>query len=556
MFRNVFTKALWDRRRSTLWWMGGSVSLLVWIAGVYPIMRDSDAMQQFIEDFPPEMLAMFGIDPATYLTGAGFLHAQFFSLFGPFTMIALAIAVAVSATAGEERRGTLDMVLSAPVSRTSFMLQKVALLLTVTGSVAVVVAVTLSILSRVMGLGLTIEGVAAASASMWLLGVVFGGVALVVGAFTGSPSTTVGVGVTLSVVAWFANAFVAIFPWLEVPSAVSPFTWYLQGPPVLYGANSGQLWLALAGAGLAGASVVLFGRRNIATDRPVVPAPSTRRLGAATTRPRSTWLLGSVFGKSIWDKRRTVWWWALGLASLLLLTFAAWPTFSRDSRTVAAMIESMPKEVFALFGLTDTESLATAAGFISSRTYGSVGPIVMMVFAVGGVSRSIAGEESSGTMDLVLANPISRRRALIEKAAAIGVLAIFIGLLLTVFGLVGNAVYGTDLPPVNILTANLGLALLALCFGGVALAVWSLAGSGPAIGITAAIGVVAWFLNGLGAVVDVLAPLRVLSPFYWYLGDRAPLAKGFDPLYLLLLAVALAGTALAVWRFGSRDLAV
>ncbi len=142
------------------------------------------------------------------------------------------------------------------------------------------------------------------------------------------------------------------------------------------------------------------------------------------------------------------------------------------------------------------------------------------------------------------------------KAAAIALLSLFIGSLLTVFGLAGNAIWGTDLDIVNIVAANAGLVLLALCFGGIALGIWSLLGSGPAVGITAAIGAVAWFLNGLGSVVDGLAPFRVLSPFYWYLGDKAPLAKGFEPQYLLLLAVAIIGTAVAVWRFGSRDLAV
>ncbi|MFV1999910.1 MAG: ABC transporter permease subunit [Acidimicrobiia bacterium] len=555
MFRSVFSKALWDRRRTILWWILGSGLLVAWISFVYPIMRDSGAMEKFIKDFPPELMAVFGIDPATYLTGAGFLQAQFFSLFGPFMMIALAVSVAVAATASEEKNGTMDMLLSAPISRASVMIQKAGVVEVLTAAVAFAIAGMLLILNVVIDMGLSVQGILAVNVSLWLLGLVFGAITLVAGAFTGRPSTAIGIAILLSVLAWFVNAFSAIFDWLEIPSKLSPFSWYLDGLPLLNGWSSGHLWLTLATVLLVGLAIVLFNRRDIATERSVVPESTSRRRKATTREPRATWLLGGVLTKALWDRRKSVFAWAGGLAALMLATFAAWPTFAKDTQAISDLISAMPKEIFALFGMTDPESLATPAGFVSSRTYQSVGPIVMMVFAVGAVSGLIAKEDSKGILDMVLSNPLQRRSVLAAKAAAIAVLALFIGLLLAVVGLIGNAIWDTGLDVVNILAANIGLALLALCFGGITLALWSLFGSGPAIGVTAAIGAVAWFLNGLGSIVDGLAPFRNLSPFYWYLGDKAPLGKGFEPQYVLLLLVALVGTAIAVWRFESRDLA-
>ena len=104
--------------------------------------------------------------------------------------------------------------------------------------------------------------------------------------------------------------------------------------------------------------------------------------------------------------------------------------------------------------------------------------------------------------------------------------------------------------------ANLGLVLVGLFFGGMALALWSLmASGGAAVAITSAFAIVSYFVNGLGSVVEPIGVVRPLSPFYWYIGDTAPLAKGIEPAYLLLLIGALAFTAVAIWRFGSRDLA-
>ncbi len=555
MLRNVFSKAVWERKRTILWWAVGSSALIAWVSFTYPIMRDSEAMSNFIKDFPPEMLAVFGIDPATYLTGAGFLQAQFYSMFGPLMIIGLAISIAVGATASEEKNGTMDMLLSAPISRTSMLIQKAGVVETLVGVVVLALTTVLLIFNVALDMGLSIQNVITANISLWLLGLVFGGVTLVVGAFSGKPSTAIGVGTLSAILAWFANAFVTLFTWLEIPSKLSPFTWYLEGPPLLNGWSTGQLWLIITTIVLVIVAIVVFNRRDIATESSVVPE-SARQKRARTTDPRATRLLRGVFAKSVWDHRRSVWAWAGGLASLMLLTFAAWPAFSKDSQAIASMVSAMPKEMFALFGMTDPDSLSTAAGFISSRTYQSVGPIVMLIFSVSAVSSLIAKEESRGILDMVLANPLARRNVLLAKAAAIALLSVVIGFFLTIFGLIGNTVWGTDLDVVNILAANVGLALLALCFGGIALGVWSLLGSGPAIGITAAIGAVAWFLNGLGSVVDGLAPFRILSPFYWYLGDRAPLAKGFEPQYMLLLIVAVIGTAIAAWRFGSRDLAV
>jgi len=556
MLRNVFTKAIWDHRRSTLWWILGSAAIISWVSFVYPILRDSEEMKGFVEDLPTGMLAVFGIDPATYLTGAGFLQAQFFSLFGPLMIIGLGISLAVGATAKEEKDGTMDMLLSVPVSRVSLITQKALMVVTLVVVVTSAIAGTMLILNVAIDLGLSIQGVVAVNASLALLGLVFAGVTLVAGAFSGKPSVAIGAGVLVAAVAWFVNAFSNLFDWLETPSKMSPFTWYLDGGPLINRWSTGQAWLVIAMLILAGTATALFKRRNISTDRSVVASVSSRSREGRSLNPRTPWLLHDVFGKSIWDRRRSVWWWAGGLVALLLLTFAAWPTFSKDSAAISDMVNAMPKEMFAMFGMTDPESIATSAGFISARTYQSVGPIVMMIFAIGAVSGLIAKEESRGVLDMVLSNPVSRRNTLLAKAGAIALLTSFIGLTLTVFGLLGNAIWETDLNVANILAANAGLTLLAMCFGGIAIAVWSVFGSGPAIGVTAAIGAAAWFLNGLGAIVDGLAPLRALSPFYWYLGDTAPLAKGFEPQYLLLLTVAVVGTAFATWRFESRDLAV
>ena len=134
----------------------------------------------------------------------------------------------------------------------------------------------------------------------------------------------------------------------------------------------------------------------------------------------------------------------------------------------------------------------------------------------------------------------------------VGIALLFVGLPLLGAGV---SVYYL-VTGVHTVTANIGLALLGLCFWGIAVALWSVLGGSGSVGATSAVAVVAYFLNGLGASIDILEPFRFLSPFYWFLGDTVPLAKGLTWGYLALAIVAVGGTLYAMGRFRTRNLAV
>ena len=87
-------------------------------------------------------------------------------------------------------------------------------------------------------------------------------------------------------------------------------------------------------------------------------------------------------------------------------------------------------------------------------------------------------------------------------------------------------------------------------------ALWAMGGSSiPAVRITAVLAMATFLLNGLGSLSDALETARVVSPFYWYFGDAPPLAKGFEPTYLLLLAGTLVTGWAAVMTIDRRDIA-
>ena len=45
MFRSVYTKTLWERRSSLLWWLVATLLLGAWLVAFYPALRDSEQLR-------------------------------------------------------------------------------------------------------------------------------------------------------------------------------------------------------------------------------------------------------------------------------------------------------------------------------------------------------------------------------------------------------------------------------------------------------------------------------------------------------------------------------
>ncbi len=266
-------------------------------------------------------------------------------------------------------------------------------------------------------------------------------------------------------------------------------------------------------------------------------------------------MLRSVFGKVLWDHRTGVWWWALGLGALAAITVAFYPSV-RDQPGFSELVESLPPQLLAAFGVEDASELITPVGLVNSRLYASVGSILAIVFAVSIGTQAIAGEEERGTMDLMLAQPVVRTRIVIEGFVAMTVLVAVLATSLLVVLAITSPAYGLDLSVNGMIAANVGMALLALVYGTLALAIGGLTGKRRlTLGIVTALVATAFFVNGFATLVDVLQPFQAVSPFHWFLGPD-PLANGFDGPSLAKMTITIVMlVAVAVWGFNRRDVA-
>ncbi len=244
-------------------------------------------------------------------------------------------------------------------------------------------------------------------------------------------------------------------------------------------------------------------------------------------RPRS------VVDRSLHDQRRALIGWMIGVGLLAVWLMAMYPTI-RDNADMKKLLESYPEPMRKLFHLDDFTS---GPGYLRSEVFSFTVPVLFAVVAVLWGSDAIAGEEERHTLDLALANPISRRRFLIERWAAVVIELVAIGLSLTAVLAVAAPVVDLEVPWNGLSAALAGCVALAIVFATLALSLGAATGRrGASRGVTLAAVVAAYLIEracrpGLVAPADAqavpLAPRpRRRSPRPWVVAGEPLGARG------------------------------
>jgi beta-exotoxin I transport system permease protein len=206
-------------------------------------------------------------------------------------------------------------------------------------------------------------------------------------------------------------------------------------------------------------------------------------------------MLRSVFTKTLWDQRRVLFGWAIGITAVGVGYAAFYPAI--NSPQYLDMLESFPPGVLDAMGFAD---IATAAGYLGSTTFGLLGPALIIVMAAALGGAAIAGDEESGRLDLTLAHPVSRWAVLTQRFAAfvLGMLIVCTVLALALLAISGAAELG-EIGPSNLAAGGLHLALLGTLFGALAIAVGAATGRRSLVyAVVAIVGVVGFFGNTSG----------------------------------------------------------
>ncbi len=265
LLRNVFLKSLRDLRWPTFWTGLGLGILGFYFMWLFPTIGKMMDLQSILDAFPPALRALIGGQLIDLGSPAGFLNMELFPLMLPLILGGFAIGVASGATAGEEARGTLDVLLAEPLERWAVLTEKTVAIVLATIIVAAFLLVGVWGGAAFTGTDLALDKVVAGLVVGTLLALAFGGITLAIAAFTGSRATAIGITGALLVATYFINALAPMVESLNQIRGISPFFYYLGHDPLRNGLDLGDA-AVLAVVAVVGFAVSLVGfeRRDLA----------------------------------------------------------------------------------------------------------------------------------------------------------------------------------------------------------------------------------------------------------------------------------------------------
>jgi ABC-2 type transport system permease protein len=549
MLANIFTKTIRDQWKAEA--IGAVTVVAMFVLGM-AMYRDMD-LSVFTE-FPSVFRSLIGVsetvDPASLAYGA------IYGAYGAIAIIALAIWMGSISVAGEERNGTIGLLLGNPKSRATVLVSKAGSLVLLTALGCILMWGAGVIGPRLLNVDVAGMDVGAFVFHIFVNALFYGFLALAVGGWTGKGTLAGGIATGVMIVSFVGYGLLPLVERFEDGAKAFPWYYYEAGQPLLNGVDWGRLTVLFGGIVLfAAAAVVGVNRRDLRSQ-----APGTTLLDRLRDNPMTKrvvdHLAGSARVSAIWVKTASE-----HLAVLLITaTFAGvmgvmiGPLFALIDNTLLNFAEEIPKAMLALFGGGD---MGTPEGFYQSETFGMLAPIAVMIVTVTIGARAAATEEARNTMGLLLANPIRRSTVLLQKTVTMIIYAFVVGFA-TFAGVAGGSLIGgLDMSIGNIAATCLLVTLLGLAFGGLALAIGSATGR-VRLGVFGAVSaaLVSHVLNSFLPLSsnENVAGLAEWTPFHFYLGGD-PLNNGLDWGHAsVLVGLFLILVAAAVVLFQRRDL--
>lgn len=550
MLTSVLTKTIHDRWRGVAIGVAALAAMLLFAMWVY-----SGFDLTFYDEMPEAFRSLAGVPEGA--DAAGLSIGVLYGLYGAFTLAGLAISMGSSSIAGEEKAGTIGLLLGNPKSRSQVLAAKTGNLVLLTAVGALILWAAAYLVAGVLGIAVSGMHVGSYTFHLFANTLFYGTLALAIGAWTGSRGLASGTSVGLMVLGFMAVGILPLVEGLENLAKAFPWYYFDGADPLLNGPSWGHLAVLLgSSAALIAAAFVGLNRRDLKGQSVGVTLVDRLRENP-TTRKVVDRLAGSTRVSRIWIKTASEHQGLLivtGYVMFLIMGVLMGPLYSLMDETLVEFADQIPEAMYAFVGSTGG-TMSTPEGFYELETFGMMAPIAVMVVTVAIGSRALAGEEANRTMGLLLSNPIKRSTVLIEKTYAMVVYAVAVGVATWAGVWIGSMLGGLGMSPWNIAATSLLATLVGLVFGAIALVLSAATGRvRVAVFTTIGLALAAFLINSIAILNDTVNSLAALTPFDYYLSSE-PLVNGMHWGHAGVLTSAFVALVVAAaWLFDRRDL--
>ncbi len=236
---------------------------------------------------------------------------------------------------------------------------------------------------------------------------------------------------------------------------------------------------------------------------------------------------------------------------------AIYPSFLDQAEEFQKMVENYPEAMMKMFDIEDI-SFETLENFLDVENYSIIMPLMVIFFVVSFAGATLAREVEKGTIEHILAKPISRLRLYFGRYIA-GLVAIAVFVNASVFSVILFVQFhGVEYH----IGPHVKIAALSMLLGW---AVFSMASMFSAISsersraymFCGAILFLMYVANIAAALIEKAENLQYISFFYYYDHAAAMTQNEFNFTSLVVFSIAaVVCTIIGAWVFQKRDIAV
>jgi ABC-2 type transport system permease protein len=243
--------------------------------------------------------------------------------------------------------------------------------------------------------------------------------------------------------------------------------------------------------------------------------------------------------------------WGIGLGVLGYYLFDIYNTFFQRDVDLMQLFNAFPEDLMAFFG--GDVDLFTPSGFLQLEFF-SYMPIVLGIMVISAAASLISKDEEEGSLELIVAQPISRARVFAGRLLAL-ILSVVLILTITWSGFALGA-HQNDFDLSSSQLARPFISLFAILMVFLSLSVllsMILPSSNSASMISGFLLIASYFISSLVNLDEKLNGINRFSPLKYYQGGTA--VEGLDiQKLLLLLGISLVFILLGMFIFEKRDL--
>lgn len=219
---------------------------------------------------------------------------------------------------------------------------------------------------------------------------------------------------------------------------------------------------------------------------------------------------------TLWQRRWSSLWWIIGIVGFMVLILAFYPPFRDQAVKLDQTInKQIPSSARAF--ISDTPNYFSPVGYLSSQIYYLVLPILLSILSIGAGSSLIAKEESTGTIELLLARPLSRAKLLAGKFSAGGLILTAVSLFAFISALIMAHIVNLPVGTLPLFITTLDCLVMAAAFGSIAFMITTIKKARRAsIGLAVLIALGGYIINSLASTASALKWPARFMPFHYY----------------------------------------